>query len=55
MILGSILAAPLSDRLGRRLACVLGVGVTLSLAYLLFSWPVSMVCDQLYTVHVYSG
>ena len=43
MILGSILAAPLSDRLGRRLACVLGVGATLSLAYLLFSWPVSMV------------
>ena len=58
MILGSILAAPLSDRLGRhvtqytctdynrfcyrRLACVLGVGATFTLAYLLFTWPLSM-------------
>ena len=58
MILGSILAAPLSDKLGRhatvhmfsvenrfccrRLACVLGVGGTFTVAYLLFSWPLSM-------------
>ena len=42
MILGSLLSAPLSDRVGRKLCCVLGIGATFALSYLLFVFPLNI-------------
>ena len=42
MIIGSVLAAPLSDRVGRRWASIIGIGLSFSLSYLVFVFPVTM-------------
>ena len=42
MIIGSLLAAPLSDKAGRKVAIILGVGVTYLISYTLFVFPVNL-------------
>ena len=53
MIIGSVLAAPLSDRVGRKMGCILGIGVTYIISYVLFVIPVNM--DLLYISRLMMG
>ena len=42
MMIGSVLTAPLSSRLGRRWTSILGIGLVYIISYLLFVFPVNM-------------
>lgn len=42
MIIGSLLAAPISNKVGRKITCIVGIGVIFALAYTIFVFPVNI-------------
>ena len=42
MILGSLVAAPISNKIGRKITCIVGIGVIFALAYTVFIFPVNI-------------
>jgi len=42
MIIGSLVAAPISNKIGRKITCIVGIGVIFSLAYTVFIFPVNI-------------
>ena len=42
MIAGSLLAAPLAERVGRKLGLILGVGVIYIISYAIFAHPINL-------------
>ena len=42
MILGSLVAAPISNKVGRKITCIVGIGVIYALAYTVFVFPVNI-------------
>ena len=42
MIFGSLVAAPISNALGRKVTCIFGIGVVFSVAYTLFVIPIDI-------------
>ena len=42
MIIGSLVAAPISNKIGRKITCIVGIGVIFALAYTVFIFPVNI-------------
>ena len=53
MILGSLMAAPISNRVGRKITCIVGIGVIFALSYTVFIFPVNI--GLLYTSRLMMG
>lgn len=42
MIIGSLMAAPISNKIGRKITCIVGIGVTFAISYTIFIFPVNI-------------